>query len=134
MVADTLFWVTLFCWAILFLHPSILVWGCSGGLAAQQSNPTQQRQVRWADIAANAALDAGVQPISLGEALVLLLCCLEQAGGVDAHRTSLDAPAAADAGIGVDVRLAPADIDSQFAAGDDALTADAHIPQRPPGS
>src|SRR3954451_13843016 len=86
--------------------------------------------MRRADVAADAALDAGVEAVAVGEAEVFVLGGVEQAGGVDADGAPLDAPAAADARVGVDVRLARAGVDAQLAAGDDAVGREADLAQR----
>src|SRR3954451_20522006 len=86
--------------------------------------------MRRADVAADAALDAGVEAVAVGEAEVVVLGGVEQAGGVDADGAALDAPAAADAGVGVHVRLARAGVDAQLPAGDHAVRGQADLPQR----
>src|SRR4051812_39226756 len=67
----------------------------------QPPDASEQWQVGRADVAADAALDAGVETVAVGEAEVVILGGVEQAGRVDAHGAALDAPAATDARVGV---------------------------------
>src|SRR6185437_5838765 len=90
---------------------------------AKNPNAFEQRQMRRADITADAALDAGIQPKSAGGVQVFLLCRVEQRLGADAHRASLDTPRAADARVRNNPRLRPRSRQHQFTADDDIIEA-----------
>src|SRR4051812_34434012 len=74
-------------------------------LAPDRPDPAKQRQVRRAHVAADPAFNTAFDAAALGGGGIAGLGGLEDAGGVDVHRAAGHAPAAADAGIGVGLRV-----------------------------